>query len=330
MYYLRNLFTYFFFLICNYAKIMSNVPTLKDIKDNGSPKGTGHRLSSSYEQELEKKIRTAIDFNSEIIDFNEKLQAENSEYSEREKKFQRIYADIGNKISQLNASSTKVRSQLISEQKSHSESQRKLEAKYSANIKSLKSKIKTLKREATLAQKASFVDKVKILSLETKVVELKGKLKDLKLDSMFYDSNVVEGMIEEPAQINSFEPKEIDSLRLELEWVKEDFNSKKHEIECMEKGIEVTHEITSRERDALSSARLNLIEENSRLRELVSKKDNEVDPPSPPMNDSSQKLPGWLSDDLRSLVYKHDFEDKVIEFNKSFVKEYILEALQEL
>ncbi len=66
---------------------MSNVHTLKDIKDNGSPKGTGHRLGNAYEQELEKKIRTAINFNSEIIDFNEKLQAENSEYSEREKEF---------------------------------------------------------------------------------------------------------------------------------------------------------------------------------------------------------------------------------------------------
>ena len=181
-----------------------------------------------------------------------------------------------------------------------------------------------------MAQKASSVDKVKILSLKTKVVELKGKLEDLKLNLVFHDSNVVRGVIEEPAQINSFEPKEIDSLRLELEQVKEDFNSKKHEIECMEKGIEATHEITSRERDALSLTRLNLIEENSRLRELVSKKDNEVDPPSPPMNDSSQKLPGWLSDDLRSLVYKYGLEDKVMEFDKSFAREHILEALQEL
>jgi hypothetical protein len=88
---------------------MSNVYTLKNIKNRG------HRLSSAYEQELEKKLRTAINFNSEITDFNEKLQAENSEYSEREKKFQRTYTDIGNKISQLNASSTRVRSQLISE-----------------------------------------------------------------------------------------------------------------------------------------------------------------------------------------------------------------------
>ena len=76
---------------------MSNMYTLKDIKNRG------HRLGSAYEQELKKKLRTAIDFNSEIIDFNEKLQAENLEYLEREE-------DIRNKISQLNASSAKVRS----------------------------------------------------------------------------------------------------------------------------------------------------------------------------------------------------------------------------
>ena len=181
-----------------------------------------------------------------------------------------------------------------------------------------------------MAQKASSTDKVQILSLETKIRELEGKLEDIDLERTYHDLDVIGGVIEEPAQINSFEPKEINSLRLELERVKEDFNSKKHEIECMEKGIEATHEITSRERDALFSARLNLIEENSRLRELVSKKDNEVDPPFPPMNDSSQKLPGWLSDDLRSLVYKHGLEDKVMEFDKSFAREHILEALQEL
>ncbi len=180
---------------------MSNVHTLKDIKDRK------HRLGSTYEQELEKKLRTAINFNSEIIDFNEKLQAENLEHSEREE-------DIGNKISQLNAFSVKIRSQLISEQKSYSESQRELEVKYSAKIKSLKSSIKTLKRKLTLAQKASSADKVKILSLETKIVELKGKLKNLKLNLMFYDLNVMGGIIEEPAQISS---SEIESLRLELE-----------------------------------------------------------------------------------------------------------------
>src|SRR5688572_15946123 len=89
-------------------------------------------------------------------------------YSEREQ----IYADFENKASQLNAFSAKVRSQLISERKSHSESLRELEAKYTAEIQSLKSKIKTLKREGTLAQKASSADKIKILSLEVKVREL--------------------------------------------------------------------------------------------------------------------------------------------------------------
>ncbi|CAB5394551.1 unnamed protein product [Rhizophagus irregularis] len=159
---------------------MSNVHTLKDIKNRG------HWLGSAYEQELEKKLRTAIDFNFEITNFNEKLQAEISEYSEREE-------DIGNKISQLNASSTKVRSQLISERKSHSENQRELEAKYSAEVKSLKSSIKTLKREATLAQKALSVDKVQILSLETKIRELEGKLEDIDLERTYHDLDVMGG-----------------------------------------------------------------------------------------------------------------------------------------
>src|SRR5688572_24680636 len=48
------------------------------------------------------------------------------------------------------------------------------------------------------------------------------------------------------------------------------------------------------------------------------------------MNDSSQKLPGWVSDDLRPLVYNHGLENKVMELDKSFARENILEALQEL
>src|SRR4051794_19711825 len=155
---------------------MSNVYTLKDIKNRG------HRLGSAYEQELEKKLKTAIDFNSEITDFNEKLQVENSEYSEREKEFQQTYADFENKASWLNMFSTKLRSHLISEQKSHFESQYEFEAKYTAEIKSLKSNIKSLKREVTLIQKASSADKIKILSLEAKICELEGMLKDKELE----------------------------------------------------------------------------------------------------------------------------------------------------
>ncbi|GBC37219.2 hypothetical protein GLOIN_2v1877727 [Rhizophagus irregularis DAOM 181602=DAOM 197198] len=98
---------------------MTNVYTLKDINNKG------HRLGSAYEQELEKKLYATLSSKAEINDLCEKLLAKNSEYSEREE-------DIGNKISQLNASSTKVRSQLISEQKSHSESQHAL---YSARSK---------------------------------------------------------------------------------------------------------------------------------------------------------------------------------------------------
>ena len=86
---------------------MTNVYTLKDINNKG------HRLGSGYEQELEKKLYTTLSSKAEINDLCEKLLAKNSEYSEQEEEFQRIYADMGNKISQLNASSTKVKFQLI-------------------------------------------------------------------------------------------------------------------------------------------------------------------------------------------------------------------------
>ncbi|CAB4375227.1 unnamed protein product [Rhizophagus irregularis] len=226
---------------------MSNVHTLKDIKDGG------HRLGSTYEQELKKKLRSTIDYNSEIIDYNEKLQAENSE-------FQRSYADIVNKTSQLNASSTELRSKFISEQRSRIE----LEAKHSAEVKSLKSNIKSLKRERTLAQKASSANKIQILSLEAKIREL----------------------------------EEIDSLRLELERAKEDLNSKEYTIECIEKGIESSNSIFRREIDALYSARSKLREENMSFRDQLELKEkprgashNEVDPLPPPMNNSLQLGP---------------------------------------
>ncbi|CAG8765251.1 14311_t:CDS:1, partial [Rhizophagus irregularis] len=249
---------------------MSKVHTLNDIKDRegGSYKKPGHRLGSAYEQELEKKLRSVTEFNSEINDLSEKLV---DKYNEREKEYQRSYSDIGNKIGQLNASSVKVRSQLISERKSHSESQRELEAKYTAEIQSLKSSIKTLKREATLTQKASSADKIKILSLEVKIRELEGKLEDIDLERTYHGLDVIGGMIENLAQINGPfgtnpsdpDPKEIDSLRLELEQVKEDRNSKKYEIECMEKGIEASNNIYKRELDIRSSERLKMMEENS-------------------------------------------------------------------
>ncbi|GES86508.1 hypothetical protein GLOIN_2v1777817 [Rhizophagus clarus] len=151
---------------------MTNVYTLKDInnKSNCSFRGVGQRLGGAYEQEFKEKLYSALKSKAEINDLSEKLI---DKYNEREKEFE-------NKASQLIASTTKVRSQLISERKSHLESQRELEAKYTAEIKSLKSNIKTLKREATLTQKASSADKVQILSLETKVRELEEANRSLR------------------------------------------------------------------------------------------------------------------------------------------------------
>ena len=96
------------------------------------------------------------------------------------------------------------------------------------------------------------------------------------------------GLLEEPAQINLSDPKENDSLRLELEQVRDDLSSKKYEIECMEKGIESSKNIYNQTIDSLFSTRSNLIEVNRSLREqLALKKNNEVDRPPSPMNNSS-------------------------------------------
>ena len=190
---------------------MSNVHTLNDIKD---------REGDSYKKPghrlgsaYEQELEKKIGFITEFnSEINDLSERLVDKYNEREKEF---------------------------------------EAKCTAEIKSLKSNIKTLKREATLAQKASSADKIKILSLETKVRELEGKLDDLELDQVLHDSNAVGGVIEDLAQSD---PKEIDFLRLKLDRVKEDLNSKNYEIECMEKGIESSDSIFRREIDALYSA----------------------------------------------------------------------------
>ncbi|CAG8612194.1 28423_t:CDS:2 [Gigaspora margarita] len=52
--------------------------------------------------------------------------------------------------------------------------------------------------------------------------------------------------------------------------------------------------------------------------------------PTSPINNLLQKLPDWLSNNLRPLIYKLSIENKVIELDKSYAKEHILEALEEL
>ena len=134
--------------------------------------------------------------------------------------------------------------------------------------------------------------KDKLATKSKEIKALQSKLKTLEKNSSLAQMNL----------------SEMDSLRLELEQARDDLSSKKYELECLEKGVEEKDNIYKRALDSLSSARLNLTEENFHLREIISKKDNEIadlsNPPPSPMNDSSQKLPGWLSDDLRPFVYE--------------------------
>ena len=124
---------------------MPNVHTLRNIENRGVVEGSlskhippGHRLGSIRESELEKALRGSIKTASDIANDYKDLQ---DIYLERVKDFNRICSGFNNKFSRLNIANSE------------------LEAKYSAEIKLLKSSIKTLKRELTLAQKASSSDK---------------------------------------------------------------------------------------------------------------------------------------------------------------------------
>ena len=154
-------------------KNMPNIYTLRDIKNRGAAKGLlgkhippGHWLGSIRKLEFKKALRGSIKTTSDIANDYKDLQ---DIYLEQVKNFNRICSGFNNKFNQLNTANTE------------------LKAKYTAKIKSLKSNIKTLKREATLTQKASSIDKVKILSLEAKIRELKGKLADIELKRTYCD-----------------------------------------------------------------------------------------------------------------------------------------------
>ncbi|PKC57992.1 hypothetical protein RhiirA1_445984 [Rhizophagus irregularis] len=155
---------------------MSNVHTLRNINDKGAVGSLlgkhippGHQLGSIRESELEKALRGSIKSASDIANDYKDLQ---DIYLERVKDFNRICSGFNNKFSRLNTANTE------------------LKAKYSAEIKSLKSNIKILERELTLAQKASSADKVQILSLETKIRELEDKV--IELDKKLAKEDILE------------------------------------------------------------------------------------------------------------------------------------------
>ncbi|CAB4386510.1 unnamed protein product [Rhizophagus irregularis] len=178
---------------------MPNIYTLKDIENRGVVEGplskhtfSDNRLGSICESELEKALRGNIKTTSDIANDYKDLQ---DIYLERVKDFNRICSDFNNKFSQLNTANTE------------------LKAKYSAEIKSLKSNIKILERKLTLAQKASSADKVQILSLETKIRELEGKLEDIDLERTYHDLDVMGGVIEKLVEMPKLPDCLHDNLR---------------------------------------------------------------------------------------------------------------------
>jgi hypothetical protein len=137
---------------------------------------------------LRGSIKTSSDIANDYKDLQEI-------YIERMKDFNRISSGINNKFSQLNTANSE------------------LKAKYTAEIKSLKSNIKSLEEGATLAQKASSADKIQILSLEVKVRELESKLEDIDLERTYHDWDAIGGVIEEPVEMPKLPDWLHDNLR---------------------------------------------------------------------------------------------------------------------
>jgi hypothetical protein len=235
-------------------KIISNVHTLKDIEDRGAVGGLlgkqippGRQLGSIRESELEKTLRGSIKTTSDIANDYKDLQ---DIYLERVKDFNRICSGFNNKFSRLNTANSE------------------LKAKYTAEIKLLESNIKSLKKEATLAQKASSADKVQILSLETKIRELEGKLEDIDLERTYHDLDVMGGVIEEPVEM----PKLPD-------WLHDNLRSIVCELGLEDKVIELDKKLAKE--DILEVLQKVILEKdhhlqdaNTRLEKALSEKDS--------------------------------------------------------
>ncbi|GES92577.1 hypothetical protein GLOIN_2v1790954 [Rhizophagus clarus] len=118
-------------------------------------------------------------------------------------------------------------------------------------------------KEATLAQKASSLDKIKILSLEAKISELEGKLEDLKVEqedfllhTSFFDSDVVEEITGTPG-------KQKDSKL--LDWIDDNLKSLVYELGFENKVKEIEKKITKE--DLLEVLQYALLKRNSLLQE---------------------------------------------------------------
>jgi chromosome segregation ATPase len=192
---------------------------------------SGHHLSSAREIKLEEMLCNSIKSISELTNEYNDMQGVYSSYSKRNDLDK---AKLHRNLEQAEINNRKLSDrihQLIDE------------------MSQLRSEMNSLNFQITRKDISLAESKDKLATKSKEIKALQSKLKALEKNSSLAQMNL----------------SEMDSLRLELEQANEDLNSKKHEIECMKKGIDATHEITSREIDALSSARLNLTEENSHI-----------------------------------------------------------------
>ena len=119
-----------------------------------------------------------------------------------------------------------------------------------------------------MAQKASSSDKVTILSLEAKIVELKGKLEDIDLERTYHNLDVIGGVIEEPVEM----PKLPD-------WLHDNLRSIVCKLELEDKVIELDKKLAKEDilevlQKVLSEKDYCFQDVNTRLEKTLSEKDS--------------------------------------------------------
>ena len=200
---------------------MANVRTLRDINK-------GHRLGSMYEEELEKKLYTALKSKTEISDLSEKLQ---DKYSKQVKDFDRERKGWNRERKQWEIAFSNVTSD---KQKLHTYALELIGETKWLKIKNTNLTSENIRKDLSLTKsKAENVTKSKkIKSLESMIKILEGKLSSAQKDGI----SIQNDSSKKEARSALFHKSEILSLNskiAELENIKSELESRVNELECL-------------------------------------------------------------------------------------------------
>ncbi|CAG8533002.1 1781_t:CDS:2, partial [Paraglomus brasilianum] len=192
---------------------MTNVRTLRDINK-------GYRLGGMREQELEKKLYTALESKTEVNDLSEKLQ---DKYSKQVKDFDQERKGWNRERKQWESAFSNVTSD---KQKLHTHTLELIGETKRLKIENNNLTSENIRKDLSLAEsKAENITKSKkIKSLESMIKILEGKLSSAQKDVISIQNDLSK---------NESENLSLKSKIAGLENIKSELKSKVNELECL-------------------------------------------------------------------------------------------------